>query len=203
MALGRMVIVALVAVVAVGLSGVTYAVAVAPQTNAQPQAGSDAPTYGVTFQETGLAAGTNWGVTVFGPWGSGEDGSHFQSSANSSMAFSLPNGTYRYDVRNVLGYDIAANGSRGTFNVSGGMATSIDVSFVPLPTYDVTFTEAGLAPGTTWTVTVFPSGEAEGDGMGVLSTATLSSNTTTLTFALPNGTYSYYVHAVSGYQMDN
>jgi len=51
--------------------------------------------------------------------------------------------------------------------------------------YLVTFTESGLPSGTSWSIT--------------LNGTTKSSTTNTITFSVPNGTYSYVVESVSGY----
>ena len=53
--------------------------------------------------------------------------------------------------------------------------------------YNVTFTETGLKSGTSWAVTMYGT--------------TLSSTTSTITFSMPNGTYSYTVSSVSGYTL--
>ena len=52
-------------------------------------------------------------------------------------------------------------------------------------TYSVTFTETGLASGTSWSVTL--AGTAR------------SSTTTSIVFSEPNGTYSFSIGAVNGY----
>ena len=53
------------------------------------------------------------------------------------------------------------------------------------PTYDVTFTETGLASGTAWAVTF----------NGVIHMTTLDS----ISFTVPNGVYAYSVKVPSGY----
>ena len=55
----------------------------------------------------------------------------------------------------------------------------------PSATFDVTFSETGLASGTSWTVT--------------LGGTTSSSTTASIVFHMANGTYSFTVGAVSGY----
>ena len=54
-------------------------------------------------------------------------------------------------------------------------------------TYTVTFTETGLPSGTSWSVTLNGTSESSTSG--------------TITFSLPNGTYSYTVSSVSGYSV--
>jgi hypothetical protein len=53
-------------------------------------------------------------------------------------------------------------------------------------TYSVSFTETGLPPGASWSVT--------------LNGVTRTSTSSTITFSDPNGTYGYTVGAVSGCQ---
>ena len=162
------------------------------------------PAYSVTCSESGLASGTNWSVSVFGQeqedgsaaWGPGP--TLTESSTTSQITFTLPNGTFGYFVHRVPGYTLAANQSHGDLNISGS-ATTVNVGFVKLATYPVTFTETGLALGTNWTVTAFPLGEDSGGMLADVQLLTESSNTSTLTFSLPNGTYGFFVHRVPGY----
>ncbi|HZY91868.1 MAG TPA: right-handed parallel beta-helix repeat-containing protein [Thermoplasmata archaeon] len=128
--------------------------------------------YNVTFTETGLASGAVWNVTL---------GSRTVSTTNASLVIGAPNGTWSYHAW--AGSQYTASPSSGTVNVSGGPKT-VAVTF-HLVTYTVTFTESGLASGTTWSVT--------------LGGSTQSSGTSTITFSEPNGTYAYTVGSVSGY----
>ncbi|HYA11154.1 MAG TPA: hypothetical protein VEH10_05755 [Thermoplasmata archaeon] len=183
------------------VSSFAYAGVSAAHGSGGSRQGATGPTYNVTFTETGLAAGTNWSVFVHGE-GDWSSGSHaYQTSSNASITFSLPNGTYRYHVRDVRGYDLT-NGSRGTFNVSGGSPAPISVTFSVPTTYTVTFTEHGLPAGTNWTVRLHPEGgfgrdfRADfGRGWGDHGSLEGSSNGTTITFSLPNGTFRYFAHA--------
>ena len=136
---------------------------------------SAAATYTVTFTETGLPSGTSWSVTL--------DGTP-QSSTTSSIAFTKANGTYAYSVGSVSGYTVSP--SSGTVTVAGA-AKSVSITFTAIPAgqYTVTFTESGLASGTSWSVT--------------LGGSTQSSTSTTIVFTKANGTYSYTVGSVSGY----
>ena len=68
------------------------------------------------------------------------------------------------------------------FNLAGGGGGGNGSGATP---YAVTFTEAGLPSGTSWSVT--------------LAASTHSSATSTVTFSEPNGTYSFSVGAVAGY----
>ena len=136
---------------------------------------STSATYAVTFGESGLPSGTFWSVTLNG---------QTLSSTTSTITFSEPNGTYSYTVGAVSGY--TASPSSGTVTVNGAPPT-VAITFTPSTsaTYAVTFSESGLPPGTSWSVT--------------LNGQTLSSGTSTILFSEPNGTYSYTVGAVSGY----
>ena len=129
--------------------------------------------YAVTFTESGLASGTGWNVTL-------NNVTH--SSTTGTITFTEVNGTYSYTVANVTGYTVSPLSGSVTVN---GKAVAANVTFTPTPKYTVTFTESGLASGTSWSVT--------------LSGKTQSSTTGTITFTEVNGTYSYTVANVSGY----
>ena len=181
----------------VNVSGAPVTVAVAFSSS-----GVHGATYSVKFQETGLPAGTNWSVRVVGDHAGGfEHGRHrgILTTSNASQNVSLRNGSYRYAVFPVPGYVVANNGSRGAFNVTGAPVT-IDIVFQPLVTYTVTFTETGLPAGTLWSVAAAGSGSSSAVGP---TFAHGVSNTTTITLALPNGSYFYWVGHVPGYSAGN
>ncbi|MGC2035814.1 MAG: hypothetical protein WA761_10290, partial [Thermoplasmata archaeon] len=118
-------------------------------------------TYQVTFKETGLPSGTNWSVTA---------NSLTAFSTTNSIPFRETNGTYDY----------TADGSASLpFTVRGAPLT-VTTTF-----YKITFTESGLAKGTTWQVTL--------DG------AEQSLPAASIIFYLANGNYSYQIGLVSGY----
>ncbi|MGA8302763.1 MAG: hypothetical protein WB873_03565 [Thermoplasmata archaeon] len=131
--------------------------------------------YPVTFEETGLALGTPWSVSLNGSTG---------SAINSSIAFAEPNGTYPYSVGPVPGYSAAP--SSGTLAV-GGMAVTEPIAFTAIPpaSYPVTFEETGLTVGTSWSIAIGGSVH--------------SSEGSTITLVEPNGTFNYSVGNVSGY----
>jgi hypothetical protein len=69
---------------------------------------ASATTYGVTFTESGLPSGTNWSVTFRG----------FQKSSTSdTIQFAAANGTYKFIVGPVVGYN--ATPSSGNVSVTG------------------------------------------------------------------------------------
>ena len=146
--------------------------------------------YAVTFSETGLTSGTHWTVRVatIGPWGHVRVYGH--TTNQTSMTFSLLNGSYVYRVLPVPGYKFQGSDSHGTFNVTGTSPAVISVVFVKLPTYSVVFNETGLPAGTNWTVTslAWHGGYVTGH-----------SDQTTLTLQLWNGTYLYHIGHVPGY----
>ncbi|MEM0098698.1 MAG: protease pro-enzyme activation domain-containing protein [Thermoplasmata archaeon] len=128
----------------------------------------------VTFEESGLAAGTTWSVTFNGVQ---------HSSTTSTISFTnIPLGNYTYTVSPIAGYRAVPS---GTITVSGN--STVQISFIAVPTsFTVTFTESGLAAGTTWSVTF----------NGVQYTSTTS---TIIITGIPAGTYSYTIQNVSGY----
>ncbi len=135
-----------------------------------------APTYSVTFTETGLAALTNWSVTL---------NSALKYSTTGTIVFTEPNGNYTYTVGTVTGYTVNNTGG-GVTVASANAAVFLGFTLTAPATYSVTFTESGLPSGTSWSVT--------------LGTTTTPSTGTTITFTgLANAKYAYTIGAVSGY----
>lgn len=155
---------------------------------------SVATPYSVTFEETGLPAGTNWSVHV-GFVGCSCDGVYRTGTTNqSNLTIAVTNGTYRYHVLMVPGYYVNV-GASGFFNITTANLSGISFVFHPLVTYPVTVSETGLPNGTVWSATV------TGNGTGQLRTIehrTATSNTSNLSFVLPNGTYHYAVASIVG-----
>jgi len=123
--------------------------------------------YTVTVKETGLPSGT-WYFNITG-------GSSY-SSATTSLSFSEPNGTYDYTLSTSNDY-YAPSPSSGSFTVKG-TALTVNVTF-KLVAYNVVFRETGLPSGMVWYV--------------VLNGSKTSSNTSSITFLKPNGTYSFMI----------
>jgi hypothetical protein len=187
------------AVLVVAVTTFVYAGAVAAHASSDPHASYAGPTYNVTFNETGLPAGTNWTVSVFwhGGWMHFPLRGHHETSNGPTLVFSLPNGTYRYLVHPVAGF-LVEGGGHGLVRVAGASPPTVNVTFARLTTYAVTFSESGLASGTNWTVRVVPAEVAwhhEG-GRG-----TVTGNGASLTLSLPNGTYAFCVLPVPGYEV--
>ena len=128
--------------------------------------------YTVTFTESGLNTGVQWSVTFNGTT---------VYSENTSITFSCPNGTYIYSVGKVNGY--MTNNVSGTVVVSG-KNIKIDILWNPV-LYSIYFNETGLPAGTSWAVQ--------------LNGTTKYSNTSTIIFKEPNGSYNYNILAVNGY----
>jgi len=131
------------------------------------------PTYPLTFTETGLPSGTSWSVAL-----SGET----ETSATPTIVFVEPNGSYVFYIPGVPGYSVNVGWGPVTVN---GAAQAVDVTFLPVPTYSVTFSETGLPYGANWSVTL--------DGILAFGTAS------TIVFVDPNGTYVFYIPEVAGY----
>jgi hypothetical protein len=138
--------------------------------------------YAVTFTDNGtvLPNGTLWGVETTGP-----AGTWLVENDNRSVGVSLTNGSYNYTIIVVGIPNITALPNSGTFLVAGAML-SFGVTFEYLePQYAVRFTETGLPADVDWTVS--------------LSGDDLTSNTTSVTYFEPNGTYSFEASSTSGY----
>jgi len=152
------------------------------------------PTYALSFTESGLAAGTNWSVRLVG-FG-GVPIHETLSSTAPTITFSLPSGTYRYAVAEVLGYGLNASTSVGHLSITNA-SVAVNVSFQALSGgafYPVTFQETGLANGTHWVVAIVAT-----HTFGHSRRAEQSSNGTTATLLLQNGTYRFNVLKVRGY----
>jgi hypothetical protein len=153
----------------------------APVRTPDPAFGSEHPyvlqggVYDVNYTETGLPVGTFWGVT---------DNGYTQYATVPSIVFADSNGSDTYSITGVAGYTTEWYGSL-TIN---GANVSVPVSFVPM-TYSIVINETGLPARTDWAASV--------DGLPG------STNTPSLTFSEPNGTYNYSIRPVTGYAMTN
>lgn len=130
------------------------------------------PTYGVFFNETGLASGTNWNVTL---------AQVEYNSTTPTIRFVEVNNSYSFQIAPVAGY--SANRSSGSVTVNGANVT-VWIGFTAIP-YSVSFVESGLPRGANWSVTV--------------SGATRSSTTNAVVFSLPNGSYAFSVAGQDGF----
>jgi len=130
----------------------------------------------LSFDESGLPAGTAWGIILDGAPG---------DSVGATDVFATANGSHAFRVVAPPGF--VPDPANGSVLVEGGPAT-VPVTFLPAPPeYTVTFEENGLASGTTWTV--------------VLNGTSRSATTPELSVAVPAGTYPFAVEAVPGYAL--
>ena len=133
--------------------------------------------YAVTFTESGLPSG-NWNVTV--------NGTVHTEPVGTSVVAQLPNGTFTYVIHDYAGYHQGTLPYSGTGSIDGAAITEPTLLFTPV-TYTVTFTESGLASGTTWTVILNGTAQSEPAPSSV-------------TFVgVGNGTYPFSVGTVTGY----
>ncbi len=124
-------------------------------------------TYSLDFTESGLAPGTQWGVTVSGQG---------YMTTGSSIVLSVPNGVYQYQI--LVSNTYIATPSAGSTTVNGNNVT-VSVKFSRV-VYTVTISENGLPTGASWSVNV--------SGMNTYSAGA----GTPITVSLWNGTYTLY-----------
>jgi len=146
--------------------------------------------YQLSFVETGLPNGTVWFVAI----SNGSTGAEWNGSANSSVDFLVPNGTYDFYVGNASSGDCWSNGTTyvpspqfGNVTVNGSSVTEA-IAFAPLAFYNLTFVASGLPNGTNWSVSIYNDSTGwEWNGSANLS----------VTFLVPNGTYNFSVENVT------
>lgn len=134
------------------------------------------PSYSVAFTQSTLPSGQRWSVTLNGVT---------TASTGSQVLFTVPNGTYSYSVGAVAGYTAAP--SSGMLTVAGPTALVVTFTAIPPATYSVVFTESGLPVGKNWSVT--------------LNGVTEHSTTANVVFSETNGTYSYSIGPIAGYNV--
>jgi YVTN family beta-propeller protein len=131
--------------------------------------------YSITFIESGLPAGTGWGVTFNGT---------LTTATTDTIEFNGTNGTYSFTASPVRGY--SPSPGSGNVSVAGnGVTVPIQYALLPPPLYAVEFQESGLPSATSWSVTV--------------GSNTLSGTASALWVNESNGTYAYIVGTVSGH----
>ena len=153
------------------------------------------PAFPVTFGESGLPAGVDWGVSVrrnSAVSGVPEVGYENLTSSMNLTSFDFANGTYAFSVDPVYGFRELPSDS--AFTVAGG-AASVSIQFIPVSvTYPVNFVETGLPVGTSWSITA-----RIWDGSSSVN-LTESTTGTVLTFSQGNGSYGYAVGMPAGYR---
>ncbi len=127
----------------------------------------------ITFQESGLPSGVQWGVYLLG--------NGFFNTTQRNLTLSLPYGSYSYLPVAVQGFNSTNISSTFSLGSSTGNST-INVTYSPLPNlvklYNITVKEVGLPEGLDWAVNyngsivpAFPEG--------------------IINFQLPNGSYNF------------
>jgi hypothetical protein len=133
--------------------------------------------YNLTFTESGLPMGLPWSVRV---------ASSLQGSNESTISYSLRNGSYAYSVINPKGY--AAAPPSGNVTIAGeSVPQPIEFSRVSPGYFPVYFIESGLPAGAIWSVT--------------LDETSNSSSQNSLYFLVTNGSYTYTAHPPGGYNV--
>lgn len=133
--------------------------------------------YLLTFNENNLPAGTLWHVNLTS--GTGQKFSN--SSTGNQITFNLTNETYSYTFSSAN--KTWANETVGSVTINGA-PVSITANFTELR-YKVSIEETGLNKNTNWGITL--------DG------STYSTNNTSIVVLLTNGTYTFTVNSVGGY----
>jgi len=142
--------------------------------------------YQLSFNETGLPNGTYWQAdaynATFGGVGAGQ--------STNPINLMVANGSYTFNVYNATsGFDAyVPSPARGTVWVNA-TNTTINITFTPLPMFELWFNETGLPNGTNWTVSLYYY-----SGIGWQSN---TSNNTSIVFPGPNGTYYLVVSSVT------
>ena len=111
-----------------------------------------------------------------------------------SNSVSVINGTTNIVTQNITvglePYAVAVDDLNGNIYVTNSGSENVSVLGYPVnSTYAVTFTEAGLPQGVSWSVTL----------NGTTESGPVSGTTGTIEFTEPNGTYPYTIGTVSGY----
>jgi len=129
------------------------------------------PQYTITFNESGLPSDSLWNVSI---------NNNIYSTNTTSLNLSLFNGAYSY-IAQTLNPDYST--IYGNITVNGANLT-VNLTFIA-PLYNIDFIESGLPFDTLWNSTL------------INSTYNYnfynSTNTNSLNFTVPNGTYSYTI----------
>jgi len=125
----------------------------------------------VTFVETGLPAGTSWNATLNGTT---------SETTSTTSSFVVPDGVYVYSIGAIPGY-LGVAGGKVTVD---GAPLVVAVAFDQV-TYNLSFVQSGLPPGTSWGITI--------------ESVPWTTSNQSLELALPNGTYPYSVDTDANY----
>jgi len=135
------------------------------------------------FVETGLPARTPWGVAL--------NGSPRLTTSNSIVVNTTlgTETTIGYTVLPVVGFTVSPLAGTVVIGAATGAANTVQIVYTPVvaPRYSIVLVEAGLLPGTPWSVT--------------MNGTTVRSVNATASFLLENGSYSFQVTPVAGYSV--
>ena len=136
--------------------------------------------YNVSFIESGLPTGTVWSVSL----------GNNNNSSSGPKYFKEVNGTYEFIIGGIPGFRTQE------YNVTVVVNGSDFKEYVTWTavTYPITISESGLAAGATWSVTLTTT---QG---GQEINQTFNSTSSSITFNVTNGTYSYVVTLPNGYK---
>ena len=140
---------------------------------------SNSSLYDISFVETGLPEGSVWYVELNGT---------MENSTSSEVTFVEPNGTYSFHVLPPPGVTVSP--TSGTIFVTGtNVNKPIHFTATGLKLYNVTFVAKDLMSGILWNATI--------DGNSS------SSYSSEIRFQELNGTYSYSVNPIDGYNVSH
>ena len=128
--------------------------------------------YAISFSESGLPASYQWEIDL--------NGASYRSGTGTFIT-SLQNGTYSYTALSLSNNSYSSQG--GSLTVHGS-ALSIPVVFKEA--FHIYFSESGLPQGVKWSVNL----------NGAANTSVTPGD---IGYALPNGTYKYYIPGTPGY----
>jgi hypothetical protein len=171
--------------------------------------------YAVTFNETGLPAGTSWSVAVRSHVdfnGTILESNNSESSIANSLEFQEPNGTFGFNIGSVAGYRASLPASNLTgfltnssFTVAGG-PSAVWIQFTPTtppaPRYAVDFEESGLPTGSRWWLSTRNVTTTEVGNQTTVNVTQLteSSTSSTMTFYESSGAYGYNSSTIPGFR---
>lgn len=147
-------------------------------------AGVGPPRFELSLSATGLPRNVPWSAEVGG----------ITERGVGNLTFFLPNGTYSYSISSNPGFLLQSSNRSGNVTINGSSVAGPNVVFRTV-LYSVDFVETGPASPAGWTVCVSSS-----TGRLPSACSPAGPNTTSRSFSLPNGTYSYLLESLgSGY----
>ncbi|HTP53998.1 MAG TPA: thermopsin family protease [Thermoplasmata archaeon] len=137
----------------------------------------------LTVRESGLPPSSAWSVVIAGTSPSTDPFGQTIDVNGTSAQVVVLDGTYTFTVPGVPGF--GPSPSAGSLTIAG--SATLHVRF-HLVTYALSFTESGVPAGKQWGVRI--TGPVTGSG---IHSRTVYTRGTSLSFTVPNGTYSYTV----------